>query len=41
MRGMFRTAAVLLAMTGVASAEPFREVTVTVPVTNLAEAEVW
>ncbi|MCA3437688.1 MAG: VOC family protein [Rhodobacter sp.] len=38
---MFRFAAVLLAMTGVASAEPFQEVTVGIPVTNLAEAEAW
>jgi predicted enzyme related to lactoylglutathione lyase len=41
MGGMFRYAAVLLAMTGAASAEPFQEVTVGVPVTNLAEAEAW
>jgi hypothetical protein len=39
MGGMFGSAAVLLAMTGVASAEPFQEVTVGVPVTNLAETE--
>jgi predicted enzyme related to lactoylglutathione lyase len=41
MGGMSRFAAVLLAMTGVASAEPFQEVTIGVPVTNLAEAEAW
>jgi predicted enzyme related to lactoylglutathione lyase len=30
-----------LAMTGFASAEPFQEITVGVPVTSIAEAEAW
>jgi catechol 2,3-dioxygenase-like lactoylglutathione lyase family enzyme len=38
---LFSSAAVLLAMTGFASAEPFQEVTVGIPVANLADAEAW
>lgn len=34
-------AAVLIAMAGAVSAEPYREVTVGLPVANLAEAEIW
>lgn len=36
-----RTAAALLAITGFAAAEPFQEVTVGIPVADLAKAEVW
>ena len=38
---MLRSAVLLLAMIGSASAEPFQEVTVGIPVGNMAEAEAW
>lgn len=38
---MLRSAAFFLAMIGSASAEPFQEVTVGVPVANMADAEAW
>jgi predicted enzyme related to lactoylglutathione lyase len=38
---MLKTTAFFLAMIGSASAEPFHEVTISVPVTNMAEAEAW
>lgn len=41
MRMAFKVGAVLLATAGFASAEPFGEVTVGVPVSSLVDAEVW
>lgn len=41
MRTLCSVSAAILAMTGFASAEPFQEVTVGVPVTSIVEAEAW
>jgi len=41
MRGLYAAFAALLLTSNIASAEPFREVTVGVPVSSLAEAEPW
>ncbi len=41
MRMLFKASMVFLAMTGIASAEPFTEITVGIPVSSLAEAEAW
>lgn len=41
MRALIRASIVCLAMTGAATAEPFQEVTIGIPVPSLAEAEVW
>lgn len=41
MRKILNTALVLLAMTSIASAEPFKEVTVGIPVPSITEAEEW
>lgn len=41
MRTLCSVSMAFLAMTGFASAEPFQEVTVGVPVASIAEAEAW
>jgi catechol 2,3-dioxygenase-like lactoylglutathione lyase family enzyme len=41
MRKLLKATAVFLAMTGAASAEPFQEITVGIPVSSIAEAEAW
>jgi len=41
MRMLCRASIAFLAMAGVASAEPFKEITVGVPVASIADAEAW
>lgn len=41
MRMMFKATVVFLAMANVAAAEPFKEITVGIPVSSLTEAEAW
>lgn len=41
MRMLFKATVVFLAMANVATAEPFKEITVGIPVSSLAEAEAW
>lgn len=41
MFGLSRISAALLVMTSVAAAEPFNEVTISLPVPSLADAEAW
>jgi len=41
MRGLFKVLAISLALSGSALAEPFKEMTVGIPVTSIGEAETW
>lgn len=41
MRKLFSTTAMLFSLVGTASAEPFQEVTIGIPVSSIAEAEAW
>ncbi len=41
LRNLFKASIAFLAIAGHVSAEPFKEVTVGVPVTSIAEAEAW